>query len=202
MCRAGSSITLTDLERHGIPKSVFCDSWVVGFWRGADHGWQDVGLERRELGRWLKPFLDRLGHKTRRQMCPLYVSGLIGPGDHSAEVERLALGDMINCTASLRAGVWDATPVETELLVQADRFVGGRDAGDRRYRDTQERRAFGRCRCAICFGAGQDCQLPDPGIACARRSSGRAGVAVFLPESWTSKRTGLERAGVPAPNPL
>jgi hypothetical protein len=26
-----------------------------------------------ELGRWLKPFLDRLGHKARRQMCPLYV---------------------------------------------------------------------------------------------------------------------------------
>jgi hypothetical protein len=37
--------------------------------------WQD------ELERWLKPFLDRLGHKARRRMCPLYVSGLIGPGD-------------------------------------------------------------------------------------------------------------------------
>src|SRR2546429_6730473 len=36
---------------------------------------------RDELGRWLKPFLDRLEHKARRQMCPLYVSGLIGPGD-------------------------------------------------------------------------------------------------------------------------
>jgi hypothetical protein len=35
---------------------------------------------RDELGRWLKPFLARLGHKARRQMCPLYVSGLIGPG--------------------------------------------------------------------------------------------------------------------------
>jgi hypothetical protein len=27
-----------------------------------------------ELGRWLKPFLDRLGHKARRQICPLYVA--------------------------------------------------------------------------------------------------------------------------------
>src|SRR5215218_7655777 len=36
---------------------------------------------KEELGRWLKPFLNRLGHKARRQMCPLYVSGLIGPGD-------------------------------------------------------------------------------------------------------------------------
>ena len=26
-----------------------------------------------DLTRWLKPFLDRLGHKARRRMCPLYV---------------------------------------------------------------------------------------------------------------------------------
>jgi SRSO17 transposase len=51
---------------------------------------------RDELGGWLKPFLDRLGHKARRQMCPLYVSGLIGPGDRKSiqpMAERLALGD-------------------------------------------------------------------------------------------------------------
>ena len=32
-----------------------------------------------ELARWLKPFLDRLGHKARRRMCPLYVMGLDWP---------------------------------------------------------------------------------------------------------------------------
>ena len=31
-----------------------------------------------ELGHFLRPLLHRLGHKARRQMCPLYVSGLIG----------------------------------------------------------------------------------------------------------------------------
>jgi hypothetical protein len=49
-----------------------------------------------ELGRWLKPFLDRLGHKARRQMSPLYVSGLIGPGDRNSiqpMAKRLALGE-------------------------------------------------------------------------------------------------------------
>ena len=25
---------------------------------------------------WLKPFVEKLGHKKRRQMCPLYVAGL------------------------------------------------------------------------------------------------------------------------------
>jgi SRSO17 transposase len=50
---------------------------------------------KEELGRWLQPFLDRLGHKARRQMCPLYVSGLIGPGDPKSiqpMAQRLALG--------------------------------------------------------------------------------------------------------------
>jgi hypothetical protein len=49
-----------------------------------------------DLTRWLKPFLDRLGHKARRRMCPLYVAGLIGPGDRKSVqpmAERLAPGD-------------------------------------------------------------------------------------------------------------
>ncbi len=37
-----------------------------------------------ELARWLKPFLEQLGHKARRRMCPLYVAGLIGPGDRKS----------------------------------------------------------------------------------------------------------------------
>jgi SRSO17 transposase len=64
-------------------------------------------------------------------MCPLYVTGLIGPGDRKSVqpmAERLALGDYDQLHHFIAAGAWDATPVETELLVQADRLVGGRDA--------------------------------------------------------------------------
>jgi SRSO17 transposase len=32
----------------------------------------------------LKPFVEKLGHKKRRQMCPLYVAGLIGPGERKS----------------------------------------------------------------------------------------------------------------------
>jgi hypothetical protein len=45
---------------------------------GTTSNWED------ELRGWLKPFLDRLGHKSRRQMCPLYVAGLIEPGDRKS----------------------------------------------------------------------------------------------------------------------
>src|SRR3954469_5949816 len=84
-----------------------------------------------ELGRWLKPFLERLGHKARQRMCPLYVAGLIGPGDRKSVApmaERLAPGDYDQLHHFVAAGVWDAAPLETELLIQVDRLVGGSDA--------------------------------------------------------------------------
>ena len=113
----------------GFPNQFFCGSWVVGFWRGRP--WLAGRWWKEELGRWLKPFLDRLGHKARRQMSPLYVSGLIGPDDRKSiqpMAERLALGEYDQLHHFIAGGVWDATPVETELLVQADRLVGGRGA--------------------------------------------------------------------------
>src|SRR3954452_6378266 len=113
----------------GFPNQFFCDSWVVGFggptMAARNSNWED------ELGRWLKPFLDRLGHKARRRMCPLYVAGLIGPGDRKSVqpmAERLAPGDYDQLHHFVSAGVWNAAPLETELLIQADRLVGGSDA--------------------------------------------------------------------------
>src|SRR5437764_14266973 len=84
-----------------------------------------------ELERWLKPFLNRLAHKARRRMCPLYVAGLIGPGERKSiqpMAERLVPGDYDQLHHFVAAGVWDAAPLETELLVQADRLDGGSDA--------------------------------------------------------------------------
>ena len=42
--------------------------------------------------------------------------------------ERVALGDYDQLHHFIAAGAWDAGPVETELLVQADKLVGGSDA--------------------------------------------------------------------------
>src|ERR1700732_2827551 len=92
---------------------------------GTTSNWED------ELRGGLKPFLDRLGHKSRRRMCPLYVAGLIGPGDRKSVqpmAERLAPGNYDQLHHFIADGIWDATPLETELLNQADRLVGGRDA--------------------------------------------------------------------------
>ena len=45
-----------------------------------------------DLERWLAPFVTVLGHKTRARMCPLYVAGLIGPGDRKSVQPMAARG--------------------------------------------------------------------------------------------------------------
>src|SRR5271169_278018 len=160
---------------------------------------------KKELGRWLQPFLDRLGHKARRQMCPLYVSGLIGPGDRKSiqpMARRLALGACDQLHHFIAAGVWDAGPLETELLVQADKLVGGSDAVlviDDTAIPKKGRHSVGvAAQYASALGKTANCQT----LVSLTLARGEVPVVLalrlFLPESWTSKRARLERAGVPA----
>src|SRR5882672_3870903 len=159
---------------------------------------------KEELGRFLKPFLARLGHKARRQMCPLYVSGLIGPGDRKSiqpMAERIALGDYDQLHHFIADGVWDAAPVETELLVQADRLVGGSDAvlvvDDTAIPKKGTHSVGVAPQYCSALGKTANCQT----LVSLTLAQGEVPIMLalrlFLPESWTSKRPRLERAGVP-----
>src|SRR5215207_11343074 len=92
---------------------------------GAAEDWHD------DLLSWLGPFLGHLGHKARRRMCPLYVAGLIGPGERKS-VQPMALrmpaADYDQLHHFIGAGTWEEAALEREVLVQADRLVGGADA--------------------------------------------------------------------------
>src|ERR1019366_2257637 len=82
-----------------------------------------------ELRTWLSPFLEKLGHKARRQMCPLYVSGLIGPGDRKSVqpmAERFAPGDYDQLHHFVAAGVCDAVLVidDTAMPKKGEYSVG------------------------------------------------------------------------------
>jgi SRSO17 transposase len=79
-----------------------------------------------DLERWLAPFLARLGHKARRRMCPLYVAGLIGPGDRKSVepmAARWAPGDYDQLHHFIANGVWDESPLTEELAIQADKLI-------------------------------------------------------------------------------
>src|SRR5881296_1006368 len=157
-----------------------------------------------ELRGWLEPFLERLGHKARRRMCPLYVSGLIGPGDRKSVqpmAERLAPNDYDQLHHFIAGGVWDLAPLERELLIQADRLVGGSDAvlviDDTAVPKKGKHSVGVASQYASALGKNANCQT----LVSLTLARGEVPVMValrlFLPESWTSDRVRLERAGVP-----
>lgn len=157
-----------------------------------------------ELGRWLEPFLERLGHQARRRMCPRYVAGLIGPGDRKSVApmaERFAPGDYDRLHHFVAAGVWDAAPLETELLVQADKLVGGSDAvlviDDTAMPKKGEHSVGVAPQYASALGKTANCQT----LVSLTLARGEVPVTValrlFLPQSWTNDPGRLQRAGVP-----
>ncbi len=160
---------------------------------------------KHELGRFLKPFLDRLGHKARRQMCPLYVTGLIGPGDRKSVqpmAKRLALGECDQLHHFIAAGVWDAKPLETELLVQADRLVGGSDAvlviDDTAIPKKGTHSVGVAAQYASALGKTANCQTMVSLTLARGEVPVMLALRLFLPESWTSNQARLKRAGAPA----
>ncbi|MDR3564140.1 MAG: transposase [Negativicutes bacterium] len=62
-----------------------------------DTDWQNY------LEQWLAPYLDALGNKTRRRMCPAYVAGLIGPGDRKSIQPMAARVDTVSYVAGCAA---------------------------------------------------------------------------------------------------
>jgi len=157
-----------------------------------------------ELARWLKPFLEQLGHKARRRMCPLYVAGLIGPGDRKSVqpmAERLAPGDYDQLHHFVAAGVWDAAPLEKELLVQADKLVGGSDAvlviDDTAVPKKGKHSVGVAWQYASALGKNANCQTLVSLTLARDEVPVMVALRLFLPESWTSDLARLKRAGVP-----
>src|SRR2546430_17680929 len=88
---------------------------------GADHGSQNVGLERRA---W--PLAQAVSGSVGSQGTATNVPALrVGTDRSWRSQEHSADGDQLH--HFIAAGVWDATPVETELPLQADRHAGGDD---------------------------------------------------------------------------
>jgi SRSO17 transposase len=159
---------------------------------------------RSDLEIWLAPFLAALHHKTRARMCPAYIAGLIGPGDRKSVQPMAARAgdasyDQLHHFVS--SGVWDAAPLEAALLTEADVQVGGDDAWliiDDTSLPKKGTHSVGVApQYASTLGKTSNCQT----LVSLTLASGEvpimAGLRLFLPESWISDPTRLDRAGVP-----
>jgi SRSO17 transposase len=88
----------------------------------ADGGWE------QELGRWLAPFLARLRRQAQRRWAPVYLKGLLLPGERKSiepMAARVAPGDVQQLHHFVSASPWPTAPLEDELVKAADRLVGG-----------------------------------------------------------------------------
>src|SRR5678816_970794 len=99
-------------------------------------------------------------------------------------------------------GVWDAAPLESELLVQADRLVGGDDAvlviDDTAMPKKGKRSVDVAAQYASSLGKTANCQTLVSLTLARGEVPVMLALRLFLPKSWTSNRARLDRAGVPA----
>lgn len=159
---------------------------------------------RIDLERWLEPFLAGLSHPARRRMCPLYIAGLIGPGDRkSVQPMAARAGDVgyDQLHHFVAAGVWDSNPLEAALLEEADRLVGDQ-AGFLVIDDTalpkKGQHSVGVApQYASSLGKTSNCQSLVSVTLASCEVPVMVGLRLFLPESWTGDAERMTRARVP-----
>src|SRR4051794_1296807 len=164
----------------------------------AAEGWE------AELGRWLGPFLARLGRKEQRRWAPFYVKGLILPGERKSVepmAARVAPGDLQQLHHFVSTSPWVTAPLEDELVQAADRLVGGPDAVlvvDDTALVKQGRHSVGvkRQYCGQ-LGKRANCQaLVSLTLARGEVPVG-VGLRLFLPEDWSIDAERRATAAVP-----
>src|SRR5215212_4768336 len=157
-----------------------------------------------DLDRWLAPFLDALGHERRRTWAPLYLRGLMGPGERKSPqpmAARLGLSGHDQLHHFVAGPAWDDGPPWAALAEKADRLPGGPKAVlviddtappkkgtpsagvARRYRGQLGEKASRQALVSLTPARGE---VPVP-----------IGPRLFLPDEWTRDPDRCARAGVP-----
>lgn len=158
-----------------------------------------------ELERWATPFMERIGRAERRRWAPLYLKGLLLPGERKSIeslAERVCPGDVQQLHHFLSTSPWSVAPLQEVVFEKADRLVGGREAVllvDDTALVKQGTHSVGVAR-QYCgeLGKKANCQ------SLVTLTLGRAEVPVpiwmrlFLPESWAADAERCQRAGVPS----
>jgi SRSO17 transposase len=164
----------------------------------AADGWE------AELERWLEPFLARLRRQAQRRWAPLYLKGLILPGERKSVepmAARVAPSDTQQLHHFVSTSPWATAPLEAELVRAADRLVGGPDAVlvvDDTALVKQGRHSVGvkRQYCGQ-LGKKANCQaLVSLTLARAEVPVG-VGLRLFLPADWCADAGRRAATGVP-----
>src|ERR687894_384643 len=158
----------------------------------------------RDLDAWLEPFLDVVGHKKRRTWAPVYLRGLLGPGERKSlqpRAARLGLGGHDQLQHFVASPAWSDAPLRRLLAERADALVGGPDAAlviDDTALPKQGKHSVGVAR-QYCGALGKraNCQVLVSLTLARGEVPVPVGLRLFLPEGWTDDPERCARAGVP-----
>ncbi len=162
------------------------------------YGWED------DLEHWLEPFLERLRREAQRYWAPVYLKGLILPGERKSiepMAARVAPGDTQQLHHFVSTSPWLTAPLEDELVKAADRLVGGPDAVlviDDTALVKQGRHSVGvkRQYCGQ-LGKRANCQSLVSLTLAHAEVPVCLGLRLFLPEDWCGDAARRAAVGVP-----
>lgn len=157
-----------------------------------------------ELEKWLAPFLGRLGRVERRRWAPLYVKGLLLPGERKSIeplAERLCPRDVQQLHHFISTSPWPTQPLEEVLFQKADCLLGGREAVllvDDTALVKQGTASVGVAR-QYCGELGKKANCQSLVTLTLARSEVPVAIwmRLFLPESWADDAQRCQRAGIP-----
>src|ERR671917_2429993 len=159
----------------------------------------------RAVAEWLAPFLEALGHKTRRRWAPVYVRGLLGPGERKSVqpmAARVAPADGDQLHHFISSPAWQTAPLAAVLAREADRLVGGPDAVlivDDTAPPKKGEHSVGVARqYAGVPGKTADCQALVSLTLARGEVPAPVALRLHLPKTWCRDRRRCDKAGVPA----
>lgn len=158
----------------------------------------------KHLDRWLAPFLDVLGDKRRRRWAPLYILGLLLPGDRKSMQpisSRVAPEDVEQIQHFVSTSCWDAGPLEDVLCKKVDEMLGGDDAYlivDDTSLPKKGTKSVGVAH-QYCGALGKQANCQSLVSLTLARDDVPApvGLRLYLPKSWTDDAARCESAKVP-----
>ena len=173
---------------------------------------------RARLDTWLEPFLAALPRAEQRRWAPLYVQGLLLPGERKSVepmAARVCPGQVQQLHHFVSASTWPYERLERVLAEQADRLVGGPDAVlvvddtavvkqgrhsvgvQRQYCGQLGKRA--NCQALVSLTEDGFAVLPSGGSQAMARGAVPIPVALrlFLPDAWVNDMGRRRAARVP-----
>ncbi|MFD1112647.1 IS701 family transposase [Pseudoroseomonas ludipueritiae] len=157
-----------------------------------------------DLDRWLAPFLQVLGRKTRRMWAPLYLRGLLGPGERKSlqpMAARLGLGGHDQLQHFIASPAWGDAPLWSVLAREADKLVGGPAAWlviDDTALPKKGAMSVGvAAQCCGQLGKKANCQCLISLTLAQGEVPVPVGLRLSLPQEWIGDPQRCARAGVP-----